>query len=243
MSQLAVKQGVVFKRTTLGGLLLDVSGDRFLALRPLGARLWQRCAEGGDRDSLLRELRAPDLGLEPEFAESLVDRQLQHWRSLGLLDAPLRGPLPLSKPITSLSAKRDFTPRGRLSGRALIRLLQNEIKCRRELRRGGLAAALVQLQQQSAQRPARHDVEIRLSRIVLAYRALRLVYRQGDSARDCLIRSLALVGVLRHYGIAADVCVGVREMPFASHAWVEVGDLILNETQSQISSYEPMARF
>ncbi|HTU43602.1 MAG TPA: lasso peptide biosynthesis B2 protein [Bryobacteraceae bacterium] len=39
---------------------------------------------------------------------------------------------------------------------------------------------------------------------------------------DCLLRSLALFRFLRRCGFAAEHVIGVRRVPFAVHAWVEV---------------------
>jgi hypothetical protein len=39
---------------------------------------------------------------------------------------------------------------------------------------------------------------------------------------DCLVRSLALFSYLRWSGIPASHVIGIRRVPFAAHAWVEV---------------------
>jgi hypothetical protein len=39
---------------------------------------------------------------------------------------------------------------------------------------------------------------------------------------DCLVRSLALFRYLRWLGIPATHVIGIRRVPFAAHAWVEV---------------------
>ena len=46
----------------------------------------------------------------------------------------------------------------------------------------------------------------------------------------CLQRSVVTARALRAYGIKADVAIGYRFGPFLSHAWVEVGGRIVNDS-------------
>jgi hypothetical protein len=46
----------------------------------------------------------------------------------------------------------------------------------------------------------------------------------------CLQRSVVTARALRAYGIEADVVIGYRSSPFLSHAWVEVGGRIVNDS-------------
>ena len=46
----------------------------------------------------------------------------------------------------------------------------------------------------------------------------------------CLQRSVVTARTLRAYGIEADVVIGYRLAPFLSHAWVEVGGRIVNDS-------------
>ena len=46
----------------------------------------------------------------------------------------------------------------------------------------------------------------------------------------CLQRSVVTARALRAYGIDADVVIGYRLAPFLSHAWVEVGGRIVNDS-------------
>jgi hypothetical protein len=46
----------------------------------------------------------------------------------------------------------------------------------------------------------------------------------------CLQRSVVTARAMRAYGIEADVVIGYRLAPFLSHAWVEVGGRIVNDS-------------
>lgn len=93
--------------------------------------------------------------------------------------------------------------------------------------------------------------------------ALRLTVRQGTSApeqsaacargfararlaipapRRCLPDALALFTVLRRRDLAATLVIGVRDAPFAAHAWVEARDLVLSDPLASVGEYQPILR-
>jgi hypothetical protein len=45
----------------------------------------------------------------------------------------------------------------------------------------------------------------------------------------CLQKAAVTVCLLRQYGIPADMKIGVHNLPFASHAWVEVAGTVIND--------------
>ena len=45
----------------------------------------------------------------------------------------------------------------------------------------------------------------------------------------CLQRSFVTARIFRKCGIAANVVIGYRAAPFFSHAWIEVGDRVIND--------------
>src|SRR5689334_3694284 len=48
----------------------------------------------------------------------------------------------------------------------------------------------------------------------------------------CLQRSIVTAQLLRAKGIQADVVIGYRAYPFFSHAWVEVGGHVVNDSSA-----------
>ena len=46
----------------------------------------------------------------------------------------------------------------------------------------------------------------------------------------CLQRAICTVRLLRSHGVAARLVIGYRPVPFSSHAWVEVGSRIVNDS-------------
>jgi len=45
----------------------------------------------------------------------------------------------------------------------------------------------------------------------------------------CLQRSAATACLLKKYGVPAQLVIGAQQMPFKAHAWVEVGDQVVND--------------
>lgn len=45
----------------------------------------------------------------------------------------------------------------------------------------------------------------------------------------CLQRSAATSCLLRRYGIPAEMVIGIRQLPFQAHAWVEVEGQVVND--------------
>lgn len=45
----------------------------------------------------------------------------------------------------------------------------------------------------------------------------------------CLQRSVVATWLLRRHGVAAEMVIGCRPLPFESHAWVEVGGRVVND--------------
>jgi hypothetical protein len=56
----------------------------------------------------------------------------------------------------------------------------------------------------------------------------------------CLEQSLALYCLLRGQGVAVRYRQGVQAHPFAAHAWVEYGGVVLNDVQERIKPFAPL---
>lgn len=54
----------------------------------------------------------------------------------------------------------------------------------------------------------------------------------------CLQRSAATACLLRKYGVTAHMMIGVQQLPFKAHAWVEVGGRVVNDKPYTRDIYE-----
>lgn len=236
------KAGVLFVATAAGGVLMDVAADRFMTLSPLSARIWQALSAGARGEAIAEEISRTS-ALPAGHAQAIVSRQLRHWEAAALL-GPNQCPLPEPRP----SPQR--TPRGlpRASFRApclltlmTAQLLLAERRYRRALRRLGLAAVLRVLQSERGTLVG--DASDTAIRAAHCHLGLRRAFRQGYTASDCLLRSIALSSVLRRRGVEAELCIGVVDLPFTSHAWVEACGIALNESQEVCRRYAMIGRF
>ena len=76
-----------------------------------------------------------------------------------------------------------------------------------------------------------------------AARWIRIAARNAPGADTCLVRSLALLGLLRRSGIAAELRIGVgaTQPRLAAHAWVEVNGVPVNDAPDVAMRYAPFA--
>jgi transglutaminase superfamily protein len=58
----------------------------------------------------------------------------------------------------------------------------------------------------------------------------------------CLQRSAATVCLLKKCGFAAEMVIGVQQMPFLAHAWVELDGLVINDKPYVAENYLVLAR-
>jgi hypothetical protein len=58
----------------------------------------------------------------------------------------------------------------------------------------------------------------------------------------CLQRSAATTLLLRYHGIPAQMVIGIKQLPFRSHAWVEVNGLIVNDKPYLRQIYQELHR-
>jgi hypothetical protein len=58
----------------------------------------------------------------------------------------------------------------------------------------------------------------------------------------CLQRSAATARLLKKYGFPAEMVIGVQQLPFLAHAWVEVNGRVVNDKPYMAEIYSVLAR-
>ncbi len=77
----------------------------------------------------------------------------------------------------------------------------------------------------------------RLAQIATTFDSVTRIFgREGN----CLPRSLALWRVLRRHRHKAQIVLGVKDLPFAAHCWVQSDDLLLNDRLETIQPFTPV---
>jgi Transglutaminase-like superfamily len=59
----------------------------------------------------------------------------------------------------------------------------------------------------------------------------------------CFQRSVVMARVMRAYGTQADVVIGYRANPFLSHAWVEIGGRVVDDSPAYQTKMQVLDRF
>lgn len=59
-------------------------------------------------------------------------------------------------------------------------------------------------------------------------------------ANDCLVRSIALHRLLTNHGHQSALIFGVRLNPFRAHCWLQISEMVVNDTIEQTSLYQPV---
>lgn len=244
-ARIHLRPGVLFVATASGGTLMDVSGNRYIALSSESALMWSGLSEGRSHADLVEQL-AQLKCLDSHTARVAFEQQIKLWQDAELASThwtPETLPAPkLPRDTEAMEIDDDAVAREGLSVALVARLMLTEIGYRRRLRHEGLARTLVRLQRAARSAPCETPTPT-LYRTLRAYHALRRPYRQSSTAHDCLVRSLALTAVLRRQGVSADLCIGVIDLPFKAHAWVEGNGFVLNEGLSTRRQHAVIGRF
>jgi hypothetical protein len=60
---------------------------------------------------------------------------------------------------------------------------------------------------------------------------------------SCLHRSAVTARLLKQSGLAAEMVIGAQSLPFQAHAWVEIGERIVNDKPYIRDVYQELERF
>lgn len=199
-------------------LFLDLYKDRYFCLTRDAEQAFACLCRGGDPDPADRR-PLPDLvarGLLVEGADG----------------APL---VPIQGPGVATRSLLDETS-GRASRRDVAAALLHLGRAPLELRAAGFAGAIARLRR----RKARADNCIAPARIVAVAAAFRACARWVRANDRCLPRSLAVANRLVRLGARPDLVIGVKLAPFKAHAWVQWGELLVNERADVTRLFTPI---
>jgi hypothetical protein len=108
-----------------------------------------------------------------------------------------------------------------LIGSALLSLLKFDV-----LARVGGFGAIYQRVAGCAIGPQPRNLELTTETICAAVRRACGYYPRTAA---CLQRSAAAAWMLRRAGVSAELVIGIKKLPFKSHAWVEVDGVVVND--------------
>jgi hypothetical protein len=104
-------------------------------------------------------------------------------------------------------------------------------------RLGSLIEWLTQ-RQHGLHRSHRRSTPEALKRLLASFLRLRVWFYTAD--RRCLFDSLVLAVFLTKNKIPCTLVIGVSTRPFQAHSWVQLGNIVLNDTAENIQSFTPI---
>ena len=215
---IGLRAGVSFCEVSGHLVFLDLEADRYFALTAKAEAEFRLCAQTRLREG--------------------ADAPIESFACAGLLvDAADANPLGacIPPPVPRKSLFEQALPRtGPFQVAAVIGTLA---RTRLQLRMAGLAAALRNFAARKASLAGGKGTAAVIPKAVAAFRQSALFTRSHD---QCLVRSLALARHLASRGERVDLVLGVSVRPFSAHAWVQKGDLLLNETCDGVRGYTPI---
>ena len=133
--------------------------------------------------------------------------------------------------------------RGRFSSRATeaFMAMMDTLLVERRLGRSGLAAAVSHLELDRRRRVFRIDAD--WSEYESALAPFLAIDRLRDQTVSCLTRSLAIHRALSRRSLPATLVIGVKLGPFAAHAWLQHGNVVLTDLLERTGTYRPIASF
>ncbi|WP_342249219.1 lasso peptide biosynthesis B2 protein [Sphingomonas sp. OTU376] len=129
---------------------------------------------------------------------------------------------------------------GRCGSLDVVRAIIDQRLAMYRMRRHGLAVCLRGLRQLKAKRQPAHQLDGGSAEpAIRAFELAKLLFAHADR---CLPRSLALATRLVRSGVHAELVLGVSSIPFTAHAWVQAGDVVLNDTPEEVRKYDAILR-
>jgi hypothetical protein len=145
--------------------------------------------------------------------------------------------MPLSAPLP----KQDLALQsGHASLVGSIRAAWHMVVSARRIRRHGLARTVLRLRSSDPVAGSHPFAAIDYSAVLSSF---VWIDRLFDQNRVCLTRSLAMREMLWRHALPSTLVIGVKLSPFAAHAWLQVGGVILNDRLERIHHYHPIAIF
>jgi hypothetical protein len=228
-----------------GAVVLDLERDRLLKLNPVGVEIW-KLLKAGDSESQIVRTVAEEYRVDPGRVARDVRALLQKLSELGVAPSG-----------AVLSEQASFQPQQ--TGQVSFPWYGNENSIDRPQPKVisllfaliGLAAFDFTLSVFSLKslcacvkawpRRERDFLDTNVIGQVCAAVEKACVWYPGKAL--CLQRSAVTTCLLRSHGVAAQMVVGARPMPFLAHAWVEVDGSVVNDWPRVKTFYPSLASY
>ncbi len=214
-------------------IILDIRSESYFALDPVASLMWDELTAGHGRDEYLQKLGEEISGTTGEIEDDLAGFTGK-CLARGLLTESPEAP------------QKEAIPRPRRTWKRLLtfRAWWNLVRTKLTLSRKGFcttygSALTMAHPGEAAQDDAGGEA---LERALTAFAAAENFFHLRKAPLDCLPRSLALFAFLRHLGLPACHCIGVRPFPFSAHAWTECHGRVVHDDGLNRNRFTVIAR-
>ena len=224
----SLAQGISFGMIGSDAVVLDLTADRYLRLT-------------GARVETLEHLARSNTVRSCGTADGLV--------AAGILTRDRGEPvLPIEAPVvvTSILERSLYAEAAQHSSQVSIEklpafeVISARVIAGSWMRIAGLSGTVDRWRDlRSRLAPGRVDAAAAATKISQDYAVARSLL---PVQRRCVPDSLALIGCLWRRGITAELFFGVRLTPFAAHAWVQTGTLLLSDPLDSVAEFTPVFR-
>jgi len=217
-----------------GAIFLDIPANTYLSI------------DAATRSALMTSLvgLAPACGSQLSCVHSGLPEGVAELLRRGLLtNSPSAGRpfLPLTVSMTrAVPFGMGRRPTIRIRAMHLVRFVVALIPASIRIRHGHLSMLAARLLTLKARLPislTRESAEI----VTLVHIFRRLTTLFYTSKNACLLDSAVLTEFLLRYGHRPVLVLGVRTKPFLAHAWVQIGDCVLNDSLEHAQTLTPIA--
>lgn len=221
-----LSEGLSYCRIDGHAIFLDIQSDRYFRLSDGMEDAFTTFIDGG-RNS------------EAELAALTKNKILTTAPRIGGNDAssvssiapPTRSAFELSYPFVSLSVP------------ALLEISTLVLATRRGLKAQRLAdvmESLVRYRRKHAGKPPSQPTTLSTQLICDAANSFNRARLYVPVTTSCLLDSLSMTKFLARRQIDTSIVFGVTRDPFAAHCWVQVGNMVLNDTVGNVTAHTPI---
>lgn len=211
-----LRPGLSFCQIGDDTIFLDLNNDRYFRLASPLIPVFRSLAEGRSNS--------------PHHCHDLAKAGIVQW-----MDGPSNiEPARLCEPRRKAPAMAS----GRARAFDVARALTLETSIRRQVRMGQLFAVIDRLLTRKRQISTLCQFGDRRPNQII--RSFEIAKYFRSPANLCLTRSIALVHGLSRQGCRAELVMGVRSAPFSAHSWVQVGDVVCNDSPEEAARFTPI---
>ena len=215
-----------------GAVLLDLRSGRYIALNPVGGRIWEGIERGETRAAILSRLES-EIEAPPGRLRQDADAFMGQLLAKGLIrerngDAPPQLPAAPEtvRPLDAAGAgEADGEPAVRFRPLCFLAAWLGLVLADLVLGLSGFRRFHGFLSRVHVRGPERDSMALAIALSQVVDGAAGFYFKRAW----CLQRSAVAMVLMRLYGVPAKLAIGVHRVPFQAHAWVELRGRVIND--------------